>query len=80
MSSESRPLEILPRQHGGQELQRFDQRSAAPFVNKSISPETRRLYHRVIREFFHFVGSKSEIQVTQQDVLRWRDSMMRDGR
>ncbi len=58
----------------------FNPRTAAPFVNKSISAETRRLYHRVIREFFRFVASKNETHVTQQDVLLWRDSMMRDGR
>ena len=63
-----------------EQLAPFNPRTAAPFVNKSISEETRRLYHRVIREFFRFVGSKSETQVTQQDILRWRDSMMHDGR
>ncbi len=63
-----------------EQLAPFNPRTAAPFVNKSISEETRRLYHRVIRDFFTFVGSKSETQVTQRDVLRWRDSIIRDGR
>lgn len=63
-----------------EQLAPFNPRTAAPFINKSISAETRRLYHRVIREFFHFVGSKSETLVTQEDVLSWRDRQMRDGR
>ena len=58
---------------------RFNQRTAAPFVDKSISAETRRLYHRVIREFFTFVRLKHESGVTPDDVLRWRDALMRKG-
>ncbi|MGA9774148.1 MAG: tyrosine-type recombinase/integrase [Blastocatellia bacterium] len=62
------------------QLSRFNQRTAAPFVEKSISPETRRLYHRVIREFFAFVRLKHESGVTPDDVLRWRDDLMKKGR
>jgi integrase/recombinase XerD len=63
-----------------QQVAPFNQQTAAPFINKSISEETRRLYRRVIRDFFAFVGSKSETQVTQGDVLGWRDRLLRDGR
>ena len=45
----------------GQQLAPFNPRTATPFVNKSISAETRRLYHRVIREFFAFVGLQARI-------------------
>ncbi len=62
------------------QLALFTQRTAAPFVNKSLSEETRRLYRRTIREFFTFVGSKNETHVTQEDVLGWRDHLLRDGK
>jgi integrase/recombinase XerD len=58
----------------------FNPRTASPFVNKSISAETRRLYHRVIREFFTFVGHKHETLVTAQDILNWRDELISKGR
>lgn len=66
---------------GGGESQpaRFKERTAAPFVEKSISPETRRLYRRVIREFFTFVRLKHEYSITPDDVLLWRDSLMKKG-
>ena len=63
-----------------EQLAPFNPRTAAPFVNKSISPDTRRLYHRVIREFFSFVGHKHETQVAAEDVQRWRDQLMREGK
>jgi hypothetical protein len=31
---------------------RFDPRSATPFVNKSVSEETRRAYRRAVADFF----------------------------
>jgi integrase/recombinase XerD len=65
---------------GGQQLAPFNLRTASPFVNKSISAETRRLYHRVIREFFAFVGYRHESTVGPEDVLRWRDDLMAKGR
>jgi hypothetical protein len=37
---------------------RFDPKSAVPFVNKSVSEETRRAYGRALREFFQFAGMK----------------------
>lgn len=64
----------------GQQLAQFNPRTATHFVNKSISAETRRLYHRVIREFFAFVGYRHESSITPEDVLRWRDDLMTKGR
>jgi hypothetical protein len=37
---------------------RFDPRSTTPFLNKSVSEETRRAYQRAVADFFHFVGGK----------------------
>lgn len=52
---------------------RFDPKSAAPFINKSISEATRRAYGRALREFFQFAGMKHPGEVVPQDVLLWRD-------
>jgi integrase/recombinase XerD len=54
---------------------RFDPRSAIPFVNKSISEETRRAYRRAVADFFQFVGAKHPTEVVPDDVLRWRDHL-----
>jgi integrase/recombinase XerD len=58
---------------------RFDPRSATPFVNKSVSEETRRAYRRAVADFFQFVGSKHPTEVVPADVLSWRDHL-RHGR
>ena len=54
---------------------RFDPRSATPFINKSVSEETRRAYRRAVSDFFHFVGDKHPSKVVPDDVLRWRDHL-----
>src|SRR3982751_1833632 len=59
--------------------QRFDSRFATPFVNKSVSEETRRAYRRAVSDFFQFVGGKHPTAVVPDDVLRWRDHL-RAGR
>ncbi len=61
------------------QLAPFNPRTASPFINKSISAETRRLYHRVIREFFTFVAYKHETLVSAADILNWRDQLMSKG-
>jgi integrase/recombinase XerD len=58
---------------------RFDPRSATPFVNKSVSEETRRAYRRAVSDFFQFLGGKHPTEVVPNDVLRWRDHL-RAGR
>ncbi len=58
---------------------RFDPRSATPFVNKSVSEETRRAYRRAVADFFQFVAGKHPTEVVPDDVLRWRDHL-RGGR
>jgi site-specific recombinase XerD len=58
---------------------RFDPRSATPFVNKSVSEETRRAYRRAVADFFLFIGGKHPTEVVPADVLAWRDHL-RHGR
>ena len=74
------PSESLVKISADGQLAPFNPRSASPFVNKSISAETRRLYHRVIREFFAFVGYKHETLINAEDILHWRDDLMSRGR
>lgn len=74
------PSESLVKIGAQGQLAPFNPRTASPFVNKSISTETRRLYHRVIREFFAFVGYKHETLINAEDILRWRDDLMSKGR
>jgi integrase/recombinase XerD len=75
------PEEMLPSLVGREAVapKRFDPRSATPFVNKSVSEETRRAYHRAVSDFFQFVGGKHPVEVVPNDVLRWRDHL-RAGR
>ncbi len=54
---------------------RFDPRSAAPFVNKSVSEETRRAYRRAVADFFQFIGGKHPTEIVPADVISWRDHL-----
>jgi hypothetical protein len=54
---------------------RFDPHSAAPFINESVSEETRRAYQRAVADFFQFVGGKHPTEVVPNDVLSWRDHL-----
>jgi integrase/recombinase XerD len=58
---------------------RFDPRTATPFINKSVSEETRRAYRRAVADFFQFVGGKHPTEVVPNDVINWRDHL-RHGR
>jgi site-specific recombinase XerD len=73
LSTEALTPEIL---RGGEvERRKFDPRAAAPFVNKSVSEETRRAYRRALSEFFTFAGMKHPSEVAPADVLAWRDRL-----
>ena len=73
MSNEALTPDIL---RGGEVAAgRFDPRSAAPFVNKSVSKATRRASGRALREFFQFAGMKHPTEIVPQDVLLWRDRL-----
>jgi integrase/recombinase XerD len=56
-------------------VDRFDPRTAAPFVNKSVSEQTRRAYGRALREFFSSSGMKHPSEIVPNDVLLWRDKL-----
>jgi integrase/recombinase XerD len=73
LSSEAQTLEIL---RGGETpARRFDPKSAAPFVNKSVSEATRRAYGQALREFFQCTGMKHPSEVVPNDVVLWRDRL-----
>ena len=73
LSNEAIAHEVLR----GREIpaRRFDPKSAAPFVNKSVSEATRRAYGRAVREFFQSVGMKHPSEVVPNDILLWRDKL-----
>lgn len=52
------------------------ERNVKPFVEKSLSKETRRAYSRVIKEFFVFHRYKRPEEITSADVIRFRDSLI----
>lgn len=58
----------------------FEERLATPFIQKSLSEETREAYQRGIREFFADVGGLHPTQVTPEHVIRYRDRLVRDKR
>jgi Site-specific recombinase XerD len=53
-------------------------RDVKPFVEKSLSRETRRAYGRVIKEFFSFHRFKRPEEISPSDVIRWRDTLIAD--
>ena len=53
---------------------RFDPRSANPFVNKSVSEETRCAYCKAVADFFQFIGGKHPTEVVPSDVLSWQEA------
>jgi site-specific recombinase XerD len=59
---------------------KFEERLAAPFIQKSLSEETRKSYRRAIRQFFIEVGGLHPTEVTSEQVLRYRDGLIRDNR
>lgn len=60
----------------GPELSGFDQRLALRFSQKSVSEDTRRAYHRVVREFFLFADNIHPTQVTPELVVNFRDQQL----
>jgi integrase/recombinase XerD len=73
LSTEALTPEVI---RGGEApAKRFDPKSAAPFVNKSVSEQTRRAYSWALREFFQSAGMKHPSEVVPHDVLLWRDRL-----
>jgi integrase/recombinase XerD len=56
--------------------ERFDPKTMTPFVERSVSEETRRAYRRVVKEFFAFLKFKHPREITHADVQRWRDHLV----
>jgi integrase/recombinase XerD len=52
------------------------EKSFKPFIEKSLSTETRRAYARVIKEFFRFHKYIEPAKIQPIDVIRWRDSLI----
>jgi integrase/recombinase XerD len=73
LSTEALSPEILAGREVAQ--RKFDPRSAAPFVNKSVSEATRRAYTRAVADFFQFARGKHPTEVVPADVQRWRDHL-----
>ena len=67
LPTEALTPEIL--RSGESPARRFDPRSATPFINKSVSEETRRAYGRALWEFFQFAGMKHPSEVVPNDVV-----------
>jgi integrase/recombinase XerD len=80
MSEAAVTTEILISHPGVPTALRFEERLATPFIQKSLSEETREAYRRAIRSFFVEVGGLHPTQVTPEHVLRYRDNLIRDKR
>lgn len=52
------------------------EKSLRPFIEKSLSDETRRAYGRVVKEFFRFHESIEPAEIKPIDVIRWRDFLV----
>ena len=52
------------------------EKSVRPFIEKSLSDETRRAYGRVVKEFFSFHRHLDPVELKPLDVIRWRDSLV----
>jgi len=62
---------------GRHTVEHFDPKTVTPFVQRSVSEETRRAYRRVVLEFFRFLQSSHPTQVTPADVQAWRDHLLK---
>jgi integrase/recombinase XerD len=72
------PIEALsPEILSGRDVpaRKFDPRSAAPFINKSVSEATRRAYSRAVADFFRFAGGRLPNEIVPADVQLWRDNL-----
>jgi integrase/recombinase XerD len=67
-------IALPPDGHG---FERFDPKTVTPFVQRSVSEETRRAYRRVVLEFFRFLQARHPAQVTPTDVQQWRDHLLK---
>lgn len=75
--SEDTNLSLIPVSGEEISLDRFDARVTATFCQRSVSPETRRAYRRVLIEFFNHHNSRHPSEITPSDVLDWRDHLIK---
>jgi site-specific recombinase XerD len=59
---------------------RFDVKLADGFIYKSISAETRRTYHKAIKDFFSFVRHAHPASITPRHVIAYRDHLIEKRR
>jgi integrase/recombinase XerD len=69
-------IKIDPRDGSITDVGRELEKTFRPFIEKSISAETRRAYGRVVREFFRFHKFIEPSEIKPIDVIRWRDSLI----
>lgn len=58
----------------------LDSRITSAFCERSVSEETRRAYRRVVREFFRYAGPCHPEEITPQDIQKWRDQLLTQGK
>ena len=58
------------------EAQKQFDKSVRPFIEKSLSSETRRAYGRIVKEFFTFHRFAEPSAIKPIDVIRFRDSLI----
>jgi site-specific recombinase XerD len=59
---------------------RYEERTAAGFIYKSVSEDTRKAYRICLRDFFTFVEGIHPALVTPEHVIAFRDDMIGSGR
>jgi site-specific recombinase XerD len=61
-------------------VRRFDFKAELrKFIERSNSPETRRSYASNLKEFFSFTRLKMPQELTDEDVINWRDWLKKNG-
>jgi len=70
-------LSLIPLAEGISSPDRFDSRVATNFCQRSVSQETRRVYGRVLVEFFKYHNSRHPSEITPTEVLNWRDHLIK---
>jgi len=76
LTVESKLIKVENRIDSIADLKKDFEKSLRPFIEKSISAETRRAYGRVVREFFAFNKIVEPSEIKPLDVIRWRDSLI----
>ena len=69
-------IKIDQKDHSIADAKKELEKTFRPFIEKSISEETRRAYGRVVKEFFSFHKFVEPSEIKPIDVIRWRDSLI----